>query len=82
MPNDFFAAPHEWLSFWRKAARNAADEWTKLEGKRVEQTGAAIDEITKLTKESLAYGTQLAAEWRKLTLDAFEVPQPAPKSAS
>lgn len=85
MNNDFFAAPHEWMSFWKKAARTAADEWTKLEGKRVEQAGAAIDEMSKLTKETLAYTSQLAAEWRKLTvdaLDAAQVAQPTSKSAS
>ena len=30
-----------------------------------------VDEMAKLTKESLAYNAQLASEWRKLTLDAL-----------
>ena len=88
MSNNVFAAPHEWMSFWKKAtedhvARVAAvgDEWAKLEGKGIEQAGAMVDEMSKLTKESLAYGAQLAAEWRKLTLDAMKSAHKATSAA-
>lgn len=74
-----FVAPHEWMSFWKKAVEDhagrvqtAADEWAKLEGKGIEQAGAMVDEMSKLTKESLAYTAQLASEWRKLTLDVLK----------
>jgi hypothetical protein len=79
MSNQVFAAPHEWMSFWKKAAEDhvarvaaVSEEWAKLEGKGIEQAGTMVDEMSKLTKESLAYGAQLATEWRKLTLDALK----------
>jgi hypothetical protein len=85
MSKDAFVAPHDWVSFWKKAAEEhasrvtaIADEWAKLEGKGIEQAGEMVDEWSKLTKESLAYGAQLASEWRKLTLDAMKS---MPKSA-
>jgi hypothetical protein len=66
------------MSLWKKAAedhvarvKSITDEWVKLEGKGYEQAGAMVDEMAKLTKESLAYNAQLASEWRKLTLDAI-----------
>ncbi len=78
MSNTGFVAPQEWMSFWKKAAedhvtrvKSITDEWAKLEGKGFEQAGAMVDEMAKLTKESLAYNAQLAAEWRKLTLDVI-----------
>jgi hypothetical protein len=84
MNKESFAAPHEWMAFWKKAAEDhatrataLADEWAKLEGKSVEQAGAMVDEMAKLTKESLAYTSQLAAEWRKLTLDVLKSKSPA-----
>lgn len=46
------------------------DEMAKLETKGFEQTRAALEETSKLFKSSLEYQMQLAAEWRKLTLDA------------
>lgn len=45
------------------------DEVAKLETKGFEQTRAALEETTKLVRSSLEYQMQLAAEWRKLTLD-------------
>ena len=46
------------------------DEMAKLESKGFEQTRNAIEESTKLVRSSLEYQMQLAAEWRKLALDA------------
>ena len=46
------------------------DEVAKLEAKGFEQTRAAVDETTKLVRSTLEYQMQLAAEWRKLALDA------------
>ena len=47
-------------------------EVEKAEAKRLEQSEAAINEFAKMQRETLAYGAQLGAEWRKATLDAFQ----------
>ena len=46
------------------------DELAKLETKGFDQTRAALEETTKLVKSTLEYQMQLAAEWRKLAIDA------------
>lgn len=75
MTTDHVFAPQQWMNFWKKASddqlqrmQTMGDEWAKLEGKGFEQWSIAVDEMAKLTKESLAYTGQLAAEWRKLYL--------------
>ena len=45
-------------------------ELGKLEEKGLEQACAQLDEATRLTKVSLAYASELAAQWRKLVIDA------------
>ena len=45
-------------------------EMAKLEEKGLEQACASIDEATRLTKVGLAYASELAAQWRKLVVDA------------
>ena len=63
-------------------------EVDKLEAKGIERTTVAIDEVSVNFKETLAYGAQLGAEWRKLSLDAIKQSQSAfasavaPKAAS
>ncbi len=47
-------------------------EVEKLEAKGVERSTVAIDEVSVNFKETLAYGAQLGAEWRKLSLDAIK----------
>jgi hypothetical protein len=47
-------------------------EVDKLEAKGVERTTVAIDEVSVNFKETLAYGAQLGAEWRKLSMDAIK----------
>ena len=47
-------------------------EVDKLETKGVERSTVAIDEMSVIGKETLAYSMQLGAEWRKLTLDAYK----------
>jgi hypothetical protein len=73
----FGAAQQQWLDFWKKAveeqtrrAELVTGEWGKIEGKSHEQVSAMVDEMAKLTKESLAYQAQLGAEWRKMWLEA------------
>lgn len=64
---------------WQKAMADQMARTAALFGRiaTAEATGAqhaqtAIDEWSKLMKESLAYQGQLAAEWRRLSLDAME----------
>jgi hypothetical protein len=45
-------------------------EMAKLEEKSLETACASIDEATRLTKVGLAYASELAAQWRKLLVDA------------
>ena len=62
---------------FRKAVTDHAErvdsvfaEMGKLEEKGLEQACAQIDEATRLTKVSLAYASELGAQWRKLMVDA------------
>jgi hypothetical protein len=54
------------------AARMAAygEEVARLEREGSGRLNEAFDEYTRLLKESLRYGSQMAAEWRKLTVEA------------
>ena len=45
-------------------------EMAKLEEKSLETACASIDEANRLTKVGLAYASELAAQWRKLMVDA------------
>jgi hypothetical protein len=49
---------------------SAFTEMAKLEEKGLEQACAQLDEATRLTKVSLAYASELGAQWRKLMVDA------------
>jgi hypothetical protein len=49
---------------------SAFTEMAKLEEKGLEQACAQLDEATRLTKVSFAYASELAAQWRKLAIDA------------
>ena len=62
---------------FRKAVSDHAErvdsvftEMAKLEEKGLEQACAQLDEATRLTKVSLAYASELGAQWRKLMVDA------------
>jgi hypothetical protein len=64
---------------WQKLAddsfaRTAAfyKQMDEVEAKHVERTENAFAEMAKLTKETLAYNSQLAAEWRKLSLETMK----------
>ncbi len=45
-------------------------EVARAQEQALTQSRQAIDEVAKLSKESLDYMGQLSAEWRKLTLEA------------
>ena len=64
---------------WRKMTDDSIARMTafygeldKIEAKNLERAESAMHEATKLTKETLAYGAQLGAEWRKLSLEALQ----------
>lgn len=64
---------------WRKMTDDSIARMTafyaeidKVEAKNLERAEQAMHEAAKLTKETLAYGAQLGAEWRKLSLEAFQ----------
>lgn len=52
-------------------AHSFYDAIDKVEAKGVERAESAMSEAQKLAKETLAYNAQLAAEWRKLTVDSI-----------
>lgn len=47
-------------------------EVEKAEAKRIERAESAIEEMARIQKETIAYTAQLGAEWRKVSLDAFQ----------
>ena len=64
-----------WQKMTEESIRRATafyGEVDKAEAKGVERTTLAIDEVSVNFKETLAYGAQLGAEWRKLSLDAIK----------
>ena len=74
-----FAPVTEAFETWQKLAddsyaRTAAffAQMDEVEAKNIQRTEHAIAEIAKLTKETLAYGAQLGAEWRKLSLETMQ----------
>ncbi len=76
---DPFAQFSKAFEAWQKVTDESIQRATafygevdKLEAKGVERTTVAIDEMSVIGKETLAYSAQLGAEWRKLTLDAFK----------
>jgi hypothetical protein len=62
---------------WRKAFADQADrveavfgEMAKFEEKGLEHATNNMEEATRLAKVSMAYATELSAQWRKLFVDA------------
>ena len=45
-------------------------EMARVQEQALAQNRQAVDEMAKLSRESLDYVGQLSAEWRKLTLEA------------
>ena len=79
MSFDPFAQMNKAFEQWQKMTAESIQRATafygevdKLEAKGVERSTVAIDEISVNFKETLAYGAQLGAEWRKLSLDAIK----------
>lgn len=79
MSFDPFAQMSKAFEQWQKMTEESIQranafygEVDKLEAKGIERTTVAIDEVSVNFKETLAYGAQLGAEWRKLTLQAMQ----------
>lgn len=49
----------------------AQKDYTRLESQAFAQVNKNIDEAARLFKETVAYNSQLSAEWRRLSLDAM-----------
>ena len=84
MSFDPFAQMTKAFEAWQKMTEESIQRATsfygevdKLEAKGIERSTVAIDEIAVNLKETLSYGAQLTAEWRKLTLDAIKQSQTA-----
>ena len=76
---DPFAGMTKAFEQWQKMTEESIARATafygevdKLEAKGVERTTVAIDEVAVNFKETLAYGAQLGAEWRRLSMDAVK----------
>ena len=79
MKFDPFAQWGKALETWQKLSDDSLARATafyaeveKAEAKRVERTETAIEEMVKLQKETMAYGVQLAADMRKVSLEAIQ----------
>jgi hypothetical protein len=65
----------QWQKMTQESIARATAFYTevdKLDAKGVERTTVAIDEVAVNFKETLAYGAQLGAEWRKLQMEAIK----------
>ncbi len=79
MKFDPFAQWTKAFETWQKIADDSIArtvafyaEVDKVEAKNIERAESAIHEIAKITKDTLAYQAQLGAEWRKLSIEAFQ----------
>jgi len=66
----------QFYQFWKTAAAEQVsfvesfyEELGKVQANAVTQITANLDEAARLTKQSIAQGQQLLAQWRKLALE-------------
>ena len=45
-------------------------ETARLQAQGLEQSQKAVDDLAKLSRDSIQYAFQLSAEWQKLTIEA------------
>ncbi|MFO0568219.1 MAG: hypothetical protein U0263_21340 [Polyangiaceae bacterium] len=71
-----FTPPTQFFDLWTRAAKEQlermeqlGEQLAKAQGQGLERAKQAIDESSKLMKESLDYGMALSSEWRKFQLD-------------
>jgi hypothetical protein len=74
-----FSQPQQFTHVWAQAMKDhlaRVEAWqkelVKLEEQNYVRANEAIDESTRLAKESLVYAQKLQAEWRKISLDAMK----------
>jgi hypothetical protein len=79
MADTFTSQVQNVQAFWSKAVEETLNrtnavygEFAKVDAKTTEQAGLMVDEAAKMTKESIAYSSALAAEWRRLSLEAVK----------
>jgi hypothetical protein len=79
MKLDPFAQLSKAFEAWQKFAEDSFSrtqafyaEVDKLEAKNAERAESAVQEMARLTKETLAYGAQMGSEWRKLSLESMQ----------
>lgn len=77
MFHSYFVQPQQIWDTWNKGLKagfdrleSAGSELDKMQDQGVERSHQAIEETSKLMKESLTYTAQLASEWRKWWLGA------------
>lgn len=62
-----------WKKLWdENLARlaGAQEQGARLEAQLMDNLNAAVDQSATLARQTLAYATQLSAEWRKHSLEA------------
>lgn len=66
-------------NFWHKMTGEARErmeamhtEWLSMEKKGVEQWGQAFDDMSRLTRSTMQYQTEMASHWRQLTLENMQ----------
>ncbi|MFL5248932.1 MAG: hypothetical protein ACJ783_18400 [Myxococcales bacterium] len=47
---------------------SAVQEMTKLQSKSIAQANAVFEDVARVAREQIAFGEQLASEWRKAVL--------------
>ncbi len=79
MADTFTSQVHNVQAFFTKAVEESVNrtnavftEFGKVDAKTSEQAGLMVDEAAKMTKESIAYSSALASEWRRLSLEAVK----------
>jgi hypothetical protein len=82
MKFDPFAQWGQVFETWQKIAEDSIArtnafyaEIEKAEAKRIAHVESTIDEMARFQKQTMAYGAQLGAEWRKMSLEAFQKAQ-------
>ena len=74
-----FTQPQQIGEFWLSAMKDQLvrvemmqKELERIETQSAERANEAVEESTRLARESFAYSQKLGAEWRKLSLDAIK----------
>ncbi|HJK94687.1 MAG TPA: hypothetical protein RMH85_31440 [Polyangiaceae bacterium LLY-WYZ-15_(1-7)] len=72
-----FAAWNDAVQAQVKQASEVMEQLAKLEKDGVERMTAAVDEMAKLTKQSMKASLELQAEWRRIALETVSAATPS-----